>query len=159
MQFFGSTFGSTPVTIDIYPSNVTDRKYRDGVSGASGMPQRQYIYSTGEDIAGDVKIGVGGGRKLDHLGIKIELKGVIGVFQIAEQGNESVCIYHNNRVYLGSYVLAMRWSDRTMGLPLPRLLQRFHRTKADTLTNSSASSESLPHPGTFQGFRWVWRRG
>lgn len=75
---FGSAFGAAPVNVDIYPSGVADRKFREIAAGATGTPQRCYIYSSGEDIAGDVKVGVGGGRRLDHLGIKIELKGVIG---------------------------------------------------------------------------------
>ena len=75
---FGSAF-STPVTIDIATTNVADRRYRDAVSATSGLPQRVYIYSNGDDISGDVKVGVGGGKRLDHLGIKVELKGIIGM--------------------------------------------------------------------------------
>lgn len=69
---------SAPVNIDVAYTASPDRKYRDSVSSTTGLPQRIYIFSNGDDIAGEVKIGVGGGKRLDHLGVKVELKGVIG---------------------------------------------------------------------------------
>lgn len=77
---FGSAF-STPVNVDVYPTVGPDRRFREGLAVGTGLPLRHHIFSAGDDIAGDVKIGVGGGRKLDHSGVKIELKGVIGPSQ------------------------------------------------------------------------------
>lgn len=76
--FFGSAFG-TPVNVDVSLAGTGDRRYRDAVAVGTGLPQRQYIYSTGDDIVGDVKVGVVGGRRLEHLGVKIELKGVVDI--------------------------------------------------------------------------------
>jgi hypothetical protein len=74
---FGSAF-STPVNVEVSFTNVGDRKYRDVLAAASGLPHRVYIFSDGDDVCGDVKVGVGGGKRLDHVGVKVELKGVIG---------------------------------------------------------------------------------
>lgn len=79
-MFFGGF--SAPVNIEIAYHATPERKYRDSVSATTGLPQRTYIYSNGDDIAGEVKIGVGGGKRLDHLGVKVELKGVIGVYPL-----------------------------------------------------------------------------
>jgi len=74
-SFFGF---AAPANVDIGLSNTSTRRYRDGLALGSGLPQRHYIYCAGDDIVGDVKVGVVGGKRLEHLGVKIELKGVVG---------------------------------------------------------------------------------
>ena len=79
MQSFFSSAFAAPVNVDVYLTATGDRRYRDVVAAGTGLPQRQFIYSTGDDIVGDVKVGVAGGRRLEHLGVKIELKGVVDI--------------------------------------------------------------------------------
>lgn len=47
--------------------------------GTDGKPPTPvFIYSTKEDVSGEVKINIFGGKKFDHNGIRVELKGVVG---------------------------------------------------------------------------------
>jgi hypothetical protein len=49
-----------------------------GGAGAAASSERLFLFSSGEDIAGEAAIVIPGGKKLEHVGVKVELKGVIG---------------------------------------------------------------------------------
>ena len=65
-----------PVTLDVSFTPTPGRRSRE-VQGVGGVLQ-QLVFSEGEDISGDLKVGVQGGKRVDHAGIKMELKGIVG---------------------------------------------------------------------------------
>ncbi len=60
-----------------------------GAAAGSKAPTPVYIFSSREDVAGEVKINVFGGKRLDHGGIRIELKGVVGACRLER---DSSCV-------------------------------------------------------------------
>lgn len=46
--------------------------------GSSGPQPPLWIYSTGESVEGEARIDVPPGKKVEHMGIRVELKGVVG---------------------------------------------------------------------------------
>lgn len=60
------------VRVDVVLSDGGSRRYRDGPGGA-----RFAVVSTGDTISGDVKVVVAGGKRFDHQGVRIELRGVV----------------------------------------------------------------------------------
>jgi hypothetical protein len=71
-------FGTT-ATVDIVLADAATRPVRTIPSPEAGKPATQLlIVSSREDLAGEVKVNVFGGKKLDHTGIRIELKGIVG---------------------------------------------------------------------------------
>lgn len=61
-----------PATIDISLAEVSGRRFRNG---ADGLPR--CIVRSGDTISGSVKVCVMGAKRLDHAGVRIELRGVI----------------------------------------------------------------------------------
>jgi hypothetical protein len=69
----------TNSTVDVVLSDVANRPHKTIPNAEPGKPATLlHIFSSKEDIAGEVKINVFGGKKLDHAGIRIELKGAVG---------------------------------------------------------------------------------
>ena len=73
-SFFG--FGGTP-KVELELSDVSERKMRK-VEMVDGPPQHLFIFEGKEVIRGRVRVSVPAGKKFEHLGIKVELKGTIG---------------------------------------------------------------------------------
>ena len=72
-----SLFGGATPSIEIVFGNTAGRACSSRASGVDGQTVAStYIFSNGEDIAGDVKVAVHGGKPINHIGIKVELKGV-----------------------------------------------------------------------------------
>jgi hypothetical protein len=69
-------FGGSAASIEIALTNTAGRAIQQIVR--DGPPRPAYVYSLGEDVAGDVKIAVPPGRQLQHAGVKAELVGVAG---------------------------------------------------------------------------------
>ncbi len=84
---FGAFASST--NVDIVLGNVAGRPKQQGVSTDGAVPTNLYVYSSGEDISGEVKVAIMGGKKIDHTGIKIELKGIVESF-VDKQSHEFV---------------------------------------------------------------------
>lgn len=75
---FGAAFGPA-ATLDVTLSNVERRlQLPEGEGQAAGVGFPVYIYSAGESVEGTAKIAVPPGKKLEHIGIRAELKGVVG---------------------------------------------------------------------------------
>ena len=73
-SFFG--FGSAP-KLELELSEVSERKMKK-VEMVDGPPQHLYIFEGREPVRGRVRVTLPAGKKLEHLGIKVELKGTIG---------------------------------------------------------------------------------
>lgn len=76
--FFGPS-----ATLDVVLTNLAGRlsttpSEEAGAGGGGGPPPAFHIYSSGEDIVGEARVVVPPGKKLEHVGIRVELKGVIG---------------------------------------------------------------------------------
>ena len=75
-SLFGSSFAA-PATINVDLLGVAGRPHETIV--CDGQPPRSaQVYCSGEDISGDVKIAVQPGKKIEHIGIKAEIKGIAG---------------------------------------------------------------------------------
>jgi hypothetical protein len=70
-------FGASP-KIDLELSDVADRKMKK-VEMVDGPPQHLHVFEGREPVRGRVRVTVPPGKKLEHLGIKVELKGTIGM--------------------------------------------------------------------------------
>jgi hypothetical protein len=71
-------FGGSAASIEIALTNTAGRAIQQVVR--DGPPRPAFVYSLGEDVAGDVKIAVQPGKQLQHAGVKAELVGVAGPF-------------------------------------------------------------------------------
>ena len=60
------------VRVDVILSDSASRRYRDGPAGT-----RCVVVSSGDTISGDVKLAVAGGKRFEHQGVRIELRGVV----------------------------------------------------------------------------------
>lgn len=68
-------FGSTPsVSIGV---SWKDAEHRKKTTTPATGDTSLYIFESGDDVEGEVKISVPGGKKAEHGGVRIELKGVI----------------------------------------------------------------------------------
>lgn len=56
---------------------MSTRKLRT-VEMVDGPPQHLHVYQGREAIRGRVRVVVPAGKKLEHIGIKVELKGIVG---------------------------------------------------------------------------------
>ncbi len=69
----------TNATVDVVLADVAGRAHKTIPNAEPGKPPTQlFIFSTKESISGEVKVNVFGGKKLDHAGITVDLKGVVG---------------------------------------------------------------------------------
>ncbi len=82
-SFFG--FGAVP-HIDIELFGLEDRKSKK-VEMLEGPPQMMPVFGGKERVAGRVHVVVPGGKAMEHLGIKVELKGIIGLYHIVARLN------------------------------------------------------------------------
>eukprot|EP00930_Biecheleria_cincta_P070798 TRINITY_DN58401_c0_g1_i1.p1 TRINITY_DN58401_c0_g1~~TRINITY_DN58401_c0_g1_i1.p1 ORF type:complete len:317 (-),score=67.17 TRINITY_DN58401_c0_g1_i1:89-991(-) len=74
MSMLGGLFGSVctiDVTLDAEPNRKTAPLGRDRKG------ERAYIYTDGEDVAGNAVVSIRPGKKLDHQGVKVELIGQV----------------------------------------------------------------------------------
>ena len=79
-QLFGALTGQAVANIEIHLTDVANRN-SVLISGVDGTPPSTcYIFNTGETISGEVKILVLGGKKLESLGVKLELRGEVEVY-------------------------------------------------------------------------------
>ncbi len=62
-----------PASIDISLAEVSGRRFRNGTDGS--LPR--IIVRSGDTISGSVKVCVMGAKRLEHAGVRIELRGVI----------------------------------------------------------------------------------
>jgi len=72
-SFFGM---GTPVEIDVKLAKFEGRKSAT-VKDRSGGTYKCPVFMDGEDVKGQVIINLNKGKKLDHLGIRVELVGMI----------------------------------------------------------------------------------
>lgn len=72
-----SSFGAS-AKIDVHLANPSGRAHLTIPAADGSGPQTTYIYSSREDISGEVKVTVMGGKKIEHSGVRVELKGVVG---------------------------------------------------------------------------------
>lgn len=73
-SFFG--FGAVPrIEVELY--ELEGRKTKK-VEMLEGPPQMMPVFGGKERVAGRVHVIVPDGKKMEHLGIKVELKGIIG---------------------------------------------------------------------------------
>lgn len=99
-----SLFGFGPsASAEIALTNVAGRiaktlESAEGASSGSGAPATQhlFVYSNGEDVVGEAKVVVPSGKKVEHLGIKVELKGVVGTPQHDPVGAASLFFETSN---------------------------------------------------------------
>jgi hypothetical protein len=69
----------TSATVDIVLTDTAGRASRSFPSATEpGKTNTFYIFSSKQDVAGEIKLNVFGGKKIDHAGIRVELKGVVG---------------------------------------------------------------------------------
>jgi vacuolar protein sorting-associated protein 26 len=73
---FGAGAGVTSKSLDIVLAGCAGRKFRPSAAAGSEVAPL-YIFSSREAVSGDVKILLQGGKRLEHSGVRIELKGVI----------------------------------------------------------------------------------
>ncbi len=73
-SFFG--FGASP-KVELELSDTADRRMKK-VDMVDGPAQHLHIFDGKEVIRGRVTVTVPPGKKLEHLGVKVELKGTIG---------------------------------------------------------------------------------
>jgi hypothetical protein len=86
-SLFGSAFGPN-ANLDLVLTGVSHRKT---VSiEQDDKVQQLYIYSNGDNVDGELKVHVVSGKKLEHVGIKVELKGVVDTFGDKAQTQEFV---------------------------------------------------------------------
>eukprot|EP00741_Cyanophora_paradoxa_P012024 tig00020589_g11619.t1 len=78
LSFLGSIV-SQPCTIDVRFSEK-DRRKTLTVQRAEGVEEKLALFSANDPVTGDVIIKLQPGKKLDHLGIKVELVGQIEMF-------------------------------------------------------------------------------
>jgi len=82
MSFFG--FGSS-AEVEIELKNQAEQK-KVAVKNENGETEHQYLFTQGETVSGTVHVKLGkSGKKLEHLGIKIELIGQIEL--LYDRGN------------------------------------------------------------------------
>jgi vacuolar protein sorting-associated protein 26 len=72
-SFFGM---GTPCLIDVKLSQAEERKPAT-IKIRNGGSYKAPVFMDGEDVKGQVFINLKQGKKLDHLGIRVELVGVI----------------------------------------------------------------------------------
>jgi len=49
-----------------------------GAGGSAGGKAPLYVFSAGEKVSGQCNVTVPTGKKVEHLGVKVELKGLVG---------------------------------------------------------------------------------
>jgi len=84
MQALFGAFGPS-ATLDVALSNTegrltlkSDTEAAAG-GGAAAAPQAvQYVYSSFDNVDGEARVIVPAGKKLEHIGIRAEVKGVVG---------------------------------------------------------------------------------
>ena len=67
---------STPCTIDVKLNKVEGRKQAT-MKDRNGASYKAPVFMDGETVEGKILIQLNKGKKLDHLGIRVELIGVI----------------------------------------------------------------------------------
>jgi len=72
-SFFG--YG-TPIQIDVKLAKIEGRKNAT-MKDRGGSTWKAPVFMDGEDVRGQVMINLNKGKKLDHLGVRVELIGVI----------------------------------------------------------------------------------
>ena len=76
-SLFGSAFAS-PAVLDVVLTDSTGGRTQETITREGQPPRSAYVFCNGEDITGDVKIAVHPGKRLEHAGIKAEIKGFAG---------------------------------------------------------------------------------
>lgn len=74
--FIFSIFSSAKVEIEL--DNVEGLQKTIEIDGENDTKEERIIYSGSDTIKGKVKVIIPSGKKLEHIGIKIELVGTIG---------------------------------------------------------------------------------
>lgn len=73
-----SLFFSTPVDIDVVLDDSDDRQTVD-VKHDKGRRERVPLYMDGESVKGIVTVRPKDGKRLEHMGIKVQFIGTIGM--------------------------------------------------------------------------------
>ena len=63
--------------LDIALSDTASRAFSTTPGADGGAAVQTFVFSSREDIVGEVKLTVLGGKKVEHAGVRIELKGVV----------------------------------------------------------------------------------
>lgn len=112
MQGLLSGLTGPTANIDVAFTDVASRLYKQ-----LDNHQRLYIFSTGEDVCGEMKITVMGGKRIDHVGIRVELRGVVEV--TSDKSVTEVCCVAKDLSGPGqlSGLQALKWSFPKAVLP------------------------------------------
>lgn len=89
MQALFGAFSGPSISLDVVLTNVDGRLNTRvegeaapaggaGAGAVAAAPAGMYVYSNGENVEGEARIIVPAGKKLEHVGIRAELKGVVG---------------------------------------------------------------------------------
>lgn len=82
MQF---RFGGAVANIDIAFDGVKDRLKKEVPSSDKDSPTQSLpVYEGSEVVSGKVEITIPSGKKVEHLGIKIEMLGFVGKLHVVE---------------------------------------------------------------------------
>jgi hypothetical protein len=82
-------FGGPAGAIEVVVADSGRKKRmpaRAPAAGSEGPPSPLIIFSTGDNVEGEVKVAVPGGKRLEHTGVKIELKGILGTCLVRRSG-------------------------------------------------------------------------
>ena len=63
--------------LDVQLADTAGRLCFTSPSADGGAPLQTFVFSSREDVAGEVKLTVLGGKRVDHAGVRVELKGVV----------------------------------------------------------------------------------
>ena len=74
------SFTTTPTVNISFKGQETRATKKVRIQGAE--PEEMPVYSGQESVAGTIDVIVPGGKKIDHLGVKIEMIGHIGEYHI-----------------------------------------------------------------------------
>lgn len=103
MQALFGAFSGPSTSLDVVLTNVDgrlntrvegDAAAAGGAGAVAAAPAGMYVYSNGENVEGEARIVVPAGKKLEHVGIRAELKGVVGesVHQRSSEGDAAVVV-------------------------------------------------------------------
>lgn len=76
-----SYFFSTPVDIDIVLDDTSDRQMVD-VKLDKSRREKAPLYMDGESVKGAVTVRPKDGKRLEHMGIKVQFIGTIGTYML-----------------------------------------------------------------------------
>lgn len=118
MQGLLNSLTGPNANIELSFSDSATRKFRkiDATASASDGA-KLLVFHSGEDVAGELKLMVQGGKKIDHIGIRVELHGVVEL--LTDKSICEICTYTKEVAGPGhlSGLAALKWSFPKAILP------------------------------------------